>query len=128
MSCQQPAPRSTYNIVDDSALGLMNRLHLLKPVCCARQAQCGRLLHETQLRIDVGLLLLVGERVPCLSLGLGLALALAIITTVVGSRNGRGGAGEDGQGGQQIGEQHRVLPWMSISRSAKDGVTKESKE
>ena len=107
----------------------MNRLHLLKPVCRARQAQRGRLTHETQLRIDVVLLLLVGERVPCLSLVLGLVrlALLVIVATVVRSGNGRGGAGEDGQRGQQIGEQHRVVQ-MLILGYAKAGVTKESKE
>jgi hypothetical protein len=111
--------RNTHHIVDDGTLHLVNRLQLLKAVRRTRQAQSGRLVHETQLGINVGLLLLLGERVPCLSLHLGLVpLALivpivAIITAILptlerGSCNRCCGAGKDGQGGQAIGEQHGV--------------------
>ena len=55
----------TYGSVPDAGGENVQRLQLLMPVLCRRiEAHDGVRLHQAELRVDVGLLLLVRERVP----------------------------------------------------------------
>jgi len=56
--------------VRDGRRDLVDRLQLLEPVGCRRQTQRRRLAHETKLGVDVSLLVLLGEGMPCFALEL----------------------------------------------------------